>query len=237
MKPLIGITAVRGEETGYYEATGRLFDYSMQSYQAVIRRFGAIPVLIPAMAEATGDKEYADRLLSKLDGLYFSGGGLRIGGKAALPTLYEQQPLRSAWEDFLMKEAYERDIPTIGVCRGYQMMAVALGGSMDTVRIPEHKQEAPYGRGCHTVYLKADSKLAAAVGPEPWFTNSIHVERLKEIPENFIVSAQTEDGSCEAIEATNRKFFLGTQFHPELMPDDPRSARYFSFFLSACSEK
>lgn len=51
--------------------------------------------------------------------------------------------------------------------------------------------------------MDANSKLAGTVGSKPWFSNSIHVERLKKIPENFIVYAQTEDGSCEAIEATN----------------------------------
>lgn len=235
MRPVIGITAVRGEETGYSEATGRLFDYSMRSYGDVIARFGGIPLLIPAVEGAAGDRAFAEKLLSRLDGLYFSGGGFRVGGSAGLPTLYEQQPVRSAWEDFLMKEAYERDVPTIGVCRGYQMMAVALGGSMDTVRLPEHRQTIPYDRGSHWVTLEKSGRLASLVGAEPWLTNSLHVERVKELPEGFIVSAAAADGSCEAIEATDRKFFMGTQFHPELMPDDPRSALYFRAFIRACS--
>lgn len=238
MRPVIGITCPRGEETGFSEATGRFFDYLQHSYSAVIHRFGGIPVLLPALETMPGDPEYADALLERLDGLYFTGGGGRIGGGplSETPALYSQQPLRSAWEDLLMKRAYERDVPTIGVCRGHQMMAVALGGGMDGVRMAEHLQDAPYDRGVHTVYLEEGSRLAELVGGEPWLTNSIHVERVRDVPEGFIVSARTADGSCEAIEAVDRRFFIGTQFHPELMPEDPRSARYFRGFISACSE-
>lgn len=236
-KPMIGITCPWSKETWGEEDFKSTYDYAGRGYTSAIYRAGGIPVLIPPVAEAE-DLESCQALLQNLDGLYFSGGGdVRRKNGAVIPCLYDQQPTRSCWEDKLMKAAYEKDIPVLGVCRGYQMMAVAFGGAMDTVRLPEHLQSAPYSRGIHTVSVAPGSVLAKTAGDGDWFVNSIHVERIKNAPDGFLVSAWAEDGSIEAIEAVNKRFFLGTQFHPELMVEDVRAQNVLRAFVAAAKCK
>ena len=234
MKPIIGITCPWSEETWGETIGNGGFDYAGRAYSDAIYAAGATPILIPVVEKYEDIEKHAAEIFDIVDGLYFSGGG---NGKPrennALPTLYNQQPLRSAWEDCLMKRAYEENIPTLGVCRGYQMMAVALGGSMDTVRMPEHKQTIPYSQGIHNVVITPDSHMEKIVGSDMWFVNSIHVERICNLPEKFVASAVAEDGSIEAIEATDKTFFMGTQFHPELMRDDARAKEIFKAMIAA----
>lgn len=235
MKPVIGITCPWSSETWGPGEQGRSYDYAGRDYSAAIYRAGGIPLLIPAIAEEADLEAHAKRLLQTVDGLYFSGGGDRRGTRNVqeIPTLYNQQPTRSQWEDTLLKLAYEQDIPCFGVCRGYQMMAVAFGGAMDTHRLPEHKQTIPAHLGIH--HVQPASLLAEFVGSEPWFVNSLHVERVRDVPEGFVVAAKAGDGSIEAIAAAGKRFFLGTQFHPELMPEDPRSQAIFRGFIAAAA--
>ena len=234
MKPIIGITCPWSEETWGETIGNGGFDYAGRAYSNAIYAAGGIPLLIPVVENREDIKEHAAEIFDIVDGLYFSGGGNGKPRKGnALPTLYNQQPVRSLWEDYLMMLAYEKDIPTLGVCRGYQMMAAALGGAMDTVRMPEHKQTIPYNRGIHNVVITPDSLMEKIVGSDMWFVNSIHVERIGTLPEGFVVSATAEDGSIEAIEATDKTFFMGTQFHPELMRDDERAGEIFKTMINA----
>ena len=154
--------------------------------------------------------------------------------KQKLP-LYEQQPVRSEWEDCLLKKAYELDIPVLGACRGHQMITVALGGSLDKDFYPPHRQTQPYHEGHHTVKIAEGSLLDKLAGTEDWFVNSIHTQKVETAPPGFIISARTEDGSAEAVESTEKTFFLGTQFHPELMPENPRSQAIFRGFIAAAA--
>jgi putative glutamine amidotransferase len=237
MRPIIGITCPWSEETWGPKETNRGYDYAGRDYQAAIYEAGGLPILIPSIAAEDDLKACAEQFLQTVDGMYFTGGGDRKSNRkvSEIPTLYNQQPVRSRWEDILLKVAYEQDIPCIGVCRGYQMMAVAFGGAMDPIRLPEHKQTVPYSIGIHTVAPSA--LLAEVVGSEPWLVNSIHVERVEVVPEGFTVAARAEDGSIEAISATHKRFFLGTQFHPELMTQDPRSRVFFQGFLDAARQR
>ena len=238
MNPVIGITCPWSEETWGVGEQGRTYDYAGRDYSAAIYQAGGLPVLIPAIADEEDLEAHADRVLQAVDGLYFTGGGDRKGNRtiAEIPTLYNQQPTRSCWEDVLLKMAYARNVPCFGVCRGYQMMAVAFGGAMDTLRLPEHRQTIPADQGIHNVYPTPDTLLAKVVGEDPWFVNSLHVERVSVIPEGFVAAARAEDGSIEAIAATAKTFFMGTQFHPELMPRDPKSQLIFRRFVEAAAK-
>lgn len=233
MKPIIGISCAWSEETWGPTAAAGGYDYVGRGYVEAIYRAGGIPVLIPPVADEADLEEYALATLKTVDGLYFSGGGNVTKRKSIdeIPTLYEQQPTRARWEDYLLKLAYKEDVPTLGVCRGYQMMAVAFGGEIDTVRLPEHKQTVPFDQGIHDVSIAAGSVLAQIVGEERWHVNSIHVERVKRVPDGFAAVAWADDGSIEALEAQGKAFFMGTQFHPELMPDDPLAQRVINAFV------
>lgn len=234
MKPIIGITCPWSEETWGETIGFGGYDYAGRAYSNAIFAAGGMPVLIPVAHKSEDIENHAAQILGFVDGLYFTGGGnVKKQYGSILPRLYDQQSDRSAWEDCLMKKAYEKNIPVLGVCRGYQMMAVALGGAMDTVRLPEHKQTIPFNEGIHNVDISPDSHLANIVGGEAWFVNSIHVERVASLPKNFIASATSKDGTVEAIEATDKTFFMGTQFHPEFMTDDCRAKEIFKAFIAS----
>ena len=236
MRPFIGITCPWSDET--WGDTVSDYDYVGRDYVRAIEEAGGIPILIPAIAQGAQIQPRIQELFSVLQGLYFTGGGnvrkKRSDGKT--PTLYEQQPARSAWEDALMRAAYEADLPVLGACRGHQMMAVALGGEMDTETFPCHLQTVPYHEPVHAVKIAPDSLLAQIVGEEDWQVNSIHVQRVKNLPAGFEVAAWAEDGSIEAICATDRRFFLGTQFHPEQLPDDRRARALIAAFIEAAKK-
>ncbi len=233
MKPIIGITCPWSEETWGKTVDGEGFDYAGRAYSAAIIEAGGMPVLIPVYNDEATMNAHAEEVLSLVDALYFTGGGNRKSGLTpALLTLFEQQPSRSRWESVLIKKAYERDLPCLGVCRGHQMMALLLGGTMDTERFPHHKQTEPSDQGSHNIAIATESKLAKILGNEDWFVNSIHVERVKSLPDGFITSAIADDGTIEAIESTEKTFFMSTQFHPELMPQDERSKKLFRAFVN-----
>ena len=233
MKPVIGITCPWSSETWGPNAKGGTYDYAGRTYSEAVYRAGGVPLLIPALLGDTDPEEHATQILDLVDGLYFTGGGDRTLQSPQPLPLYEQQPSRSSWEAALMKLAYERNVPCLGACRGYQMMAVVFGGAMDPVRWPEHKQTIPYHMGIHDVIPQG--LLADLVGSESWCVNSIHVERVMTIPEGFSEAARTGDNTLEAIYADHKDFFLGTQFHPELMPEDPRSQIIFNQFIKAAA--
>ena len=238
MRPIIGISCAWSEETWGPTAAVGGYDYVGRAYVEAIYKAGGIPVLLPPIPDESDIEQYAQMILDNVDGLYFSGGG-NVKGKSIteIPTLYEQQPTRARWEDALLKLAYEQDVPTLGVCRGYQMMAVAFGGEMDTVRLPEHKQMVPSDQGVHDVSIAAGSVLAAIVGEGKWHVNSIHVERVKRVPEDFEAVAWADDSSIEALAAVKKTFFMGTQFHPELMFTDLRAQSVLGAFVRAAKKR
>ena len=117
------------------------------------------------------------------------------------------------------------------------MMAIALGGEMDTVRMPSHQQTTPANEVCHSIKVAEGSLLAKTIGTQHWLVNSLHVERVMTVPEGFIASARADDGSIEAIESLEKTFFMGTQFHPELMPEDVRAQNILRAFVAAAKNR
>ena len=234
MKPLIGVTAVWSTEMGLCGMTDE-FDYVGCSYTQALRKAGGIPVLMPPPKDTETDLDaYADEILSHLDGVYFSGGG-SVGKRVSrgpLP-LYEQQPVRSRWEDILLKKAYALDIPILGACRGHQMITEALGGKLHKEFFPDHRQTNPRHKGHHMVQITPGSLLGSIVGEEDWFVNSLHTQKTEIAPAGFIVSARTENGDVEAIESTEKTFVIGTQFHPEMMIYDPRAEKVLQAYIAA----
>ena len=235
MRPLIGITAPRSEETGHTERTNKIYDFAQRSYTSQIFLAGGLPVLIPSVAES--DEEYVQQLLSRVDGLYLTGGGKLPNPGARPMPLFEQQPERSAWEAKLIHAAFERDLPVLGVCRGHQMIAAVLGGSIDPQRYPAHKQEPPYDEGVHIIHPVSGTAFAKIVGEEDWLVNSIHVQRVGKIPAGFTVAACSDDGTVEAMCAERKRFFLSTQFHPELMPRSERAQKVLRAFVKAAADR
>ena len=137
-------------------------DYFLRrQYCDAVARAGGVPVILPPVPS---DVEIAENVIGSIDGLLLSGGGdiepERFGVYDYDASLVgEPSPERDAYELALARRAYERDLPTLGICRGIQTMAVALGGSLH-LDIPNHKQSLPRPEPSHEIAIAPDSRLA-----------------------------------------------------------------------------
>ena len=221
-QPVIGITANYGEQTaklaeGYYK---RLISA------------GATPLIIPPSA----DKDMLLTLLNRIDGLLLSGGAdinPLFMGEEPQPQLGGINDERDLPELLITRLAFNRQMPILGICRGIQVMAVALGGRMaQHISTPiKHSQDAGRTVATHSVTIDPDTTLYniyEEFGPfipkdEPYpatvAVNSFHHQAVSEAGPHFRVSARAADGTIEAIESCEHKPFVGVQWHPECLAD------------------
>ena len=178
-----------------------------------------------------------------LDGLMLAGGG------DVHPALFADAPKvgypydlgREAMELSWLRRARAADLPTLGVCRGAQLMNVAAGGAlhMDVAaafprtRYPGHWLEQLVFR--KPVRVAPGSCLAASAGDEDLWVNSIHRQAIERLGEGLVVTAQEPNGAIQAIEDPSRRFWLGLQFHPEFLFYRRRTRRIFRAFVQAAA--
>ena len=216
-RPLIGLTTYREEATwGVWRTPA---DVLPAVYSKAIEEAGGIPVLLPpTSAEAASD------VVRRLDGLVIS------GGADVSPERYGEQPHartsswrddRDAWELALAEQARPVDLPTLGVCRGMQVMAVGSGGRLDQ-HVPDvvgHEQHGPApGRfGTTSVAVAEDTLLHSLVG-DRLEVHCHHHQAVRTHP-GFEPVAWAPDGTLEAFESAEERFCLGVQWHPEMAVD------------------
>ena len=210
--PLIGITGNFGEK-GCELAEG---------YYLSVVKAGGTPVAIPPH----NDKEALVTLLETLDGILFSGGGdinPLLLGEEPLPQLHSVCPKRDEAELFLAREAFHRQIPMLGICRGIQVMAAALDGKVfqdiyvqgEGAKI-KHSQDMPRHNVSHTVNIEEGSMLQSIFGNKQTLpVNSFHHQAVSDPGPHLKVSALSPDGIIEAVESSEHKALLGIQWHPE----------------------
>ncbi len=221
MPPFIGVTSAWSFETYPTSNSDESYIYAGKPYSDVVFKGGGIPVMLLPPFE---DDAFARviHLLDRIDGLLLTGGGSGFAKRKnpySLPSqeLSQQQPKRYAFESILIKEAWKRDMPVLGICRGHQMIAEVLGGTIKRGSIEGHRVDSGSGKESmnHDVSLVPDTKLAATCGSSAWCVNSFHIQVVENIPPGFRVAAWSHDGFIEAIEAIDKEFFVGVQFHPE----------------------
>ena len=191
-----------------------------QAYYMSVVEAGGTPVVIPSY----DDEKALVSLLDTLDGIVLS------GGADIDPDYLGEEPLdcvsinprRDAQELMLVRLAVDRQIPVLGICRGIQVLAAALGGklyqdikSQHDKECIEHSQTIARGLPSHDVRLVKDSLLYGLFGKEVLAVNSFHHQAVKEAPEGFRVTAMAPDGIIEGIESTAFRPILGVQWHPE----------------------
>lgn len=225
MKTLIGITMqpVKGAQQ------------LNERYITSILAAGGIPLCIPNTTPIGA-------IISRLDGL------LVIGGDDIHPQLFNEAPHRSlGYVDIMrdesdiaaVKAALSQQMPLLAICRGAQVLNVALGGSLyqdipnQLPQAIQHKQAASRSTHIHPIHLVAQTKLAAIVHHDSIMTNSFHHQAVKEVARSLIVSATTCDGVIEAIEHPDMPFCVGVQWHPEELHDEA-SKQLFQAFIEAC---
>ena len=228
-KPVIGITA------NYAEGEARLMD---RYYKQVVSA-GGVPVLIPPVA----DKDVIINTLKSIDGLLLTGGGdinPLWSGEQPSPQLHGVNNVRDLPELLITKLAYNRQIPMLGICRGMQTLATALGGkvmqdieedfkkqqkaglSADTEPL-KHSQDGDRDMLSHVVNISEGSELQEIYeGASSIYVNSFHHQAVKETGPCFHVTATAPDGVIEAMESTEYKSVLGVQWHPEWLMSDGR---------------
>ena len=231
MKPIIGITFSSSRIIG-----------TTQNYIRAIEKFGGIPRrLYPGISE----DEYTD-----INGLLLS------GGPDIDPVYYGEEEHetadinadRDALELPLFEWAIEKDLPVFGICRGIQVMNVAIGSSLYQ-DIPSqftdsltHKIVKTSDDSWHNIKIQPSSLLNKITGDTSVEVNSRHHQSLKVIGDGFTVAAQSEDGIIEAIEDRSKRFMIGVQYHPERMFKRQGSselkrhaAKLFEAFIRAAS--
>ncbi len=240
MRPLIGIPCAGNlrSRTNYRRfAIGK-------SYCHAIELAGGAPVLIPLLE----DEQALQAVYAQLDGLLLAGGG------DIEPRHFSQKPLtrlggvdrsRDRVELLLTRRAFEDDLPILAICRGVQMLAVALGGTLIQdipAQIPgalRHDYHHGHARNYlgHEIAVERGTRLADILATETTGVNSLHHQSVQSTPPAIRVAARAPDGVIEAIEAPGRRFALGVQWHPEeLRDDDPRMARLFTTLVEVAAE-
>jgi putative glutamine amidotransferase len=218
---LIGITCSRqiAGSWGAYD-TGHPMDYAFDDYSRAVLHCGGGPVLIPTAQ----DDRSLPGLLDRLDGILLTGGPdvhPRFYREAPLPRLGDLDEELDRTELAVTRAALERNMPLFAVCRGIQVLNVALGGTLiqDIATQVEgainHVQQAPKHVTTHEVRLEPGSMLAGILKRRTLQVNGKHHQAVKEVAPGLDVAARAPDRVIEAVECPDRPFVLGVQWHPE----------------------
>ncbi len=239
-RPVIGITGNYADQTctlaeGYYQS---------------VLKAGGIPVIIPPRYVEEGD-DCSDLtgVLDNIDGIVFSGGGdpnPLLFGEEPVVQLHSITPERDLQELKLVRMAYDRQIPMLGICKGIQMINAALGGTLyqDIHSQKEggvwvkHSQDEDRRFPSHTVKVENGTLLHKLFGRDTLQVNSFHHQACKDIAPCLRLSAISPDGIIEAIESNEYKSILGVQWHPEtfVLRDSDEMMPIFHWLIGEAQE-
>jgi putative glutamine amidotransferase len=240
MQPLIAITCSRvtGGAWGAY-SLGHFMDYTYTEYSRAVLHSGGAPVIIPAAQ----DKESLQTILSSARGLILTGGPdvhPRIYGEEPLSGLGQVDDALDRMELQAALLAVERDLPVLAICRGIQVLNVALGGTLFqdiASQVPEsicHTPKTDKAVNTHTVQIADGTRLQGLFGKNEIWVNGQHHQAVKGLASGLAVAARAKDKIIEAVEHPGKRFVIGVQWHPEgTWQDDPYSQKLFSAFLEA----
>jgi putative glutamine amidotransferase len=230
MRPLIAISATAED------AKVRL----SLNYVRSIEGAGLLPLIVPPLADPTT----AAALVAVCQGLLLTGGEdvdpARYGA-VAHPTTGAPNVPRDATELALFAAARERRIPVLGICRGIQLINVALGGTLvqdlpsERPSSIQHDQPEAANARTHGIRLVAKSRLHAAVGTDELTVNSYHHQAVDRVADGLTVTATAPDGVIEGVEGTEGPWLVAVQWHPEDLTTDiqPWDRGLFKAFAEA----
>lgn len=231
MKPVIAIVSL-------YDAQKESY-WMLPGYALAIAQAGGAPVILPPTPDGVLIRQFA----TQFDGFLFP------GGQDLSPKLYpgehedycgELCPQRDDMEPALFLEVLSQRKPVLGICRGIQMMNVALGGTLyqdipkEYPSLLEHHETPPYDKVAHKVTLVHGTPLSHAVEAEEMGVNSYHHQAVRQLGRNLQSAAMSPDGLVEAVYHTEQSFCLGVQWHPEFSYlVDENSRKLFQAFVQA----
>ncbi|MFI6286319.1 gamma-glutamyl-gamma-aminobutyrate hydrolase family protein [Streptomyces sp. NPDC051018] len=211
--PLIGVTTYLDQAAwGVWKMPAALLP---AAYPALVQRAGGLVAMLPPDAGATA----AEAVVARLDGLVVAGGAdvepVRYGAEPH-PRTGPPARERDAWELALIHAALASGTPLLGICRGMQLLNVALGGTLRQ-HLEGHIKDIGV-IGAHTVTPVPDT-LYASVVPEPALVPTYHHQAVDRTATGLTVSAYADDGTVEAVEQAGGGWTLGVQWHPEMGED------------------
>ena len=218
---------------------------------------GAAPLILPAIGNSIGGKGFSIKsIASKIDGLLLTGSPTHVnpanynGKREFEDALLDDN--RDATSLQLLRDAMELDIPTLAICRGFQELNVACGGTLHQFvhrqpgkfdhREPEQYRVDPDAKGVIAQYEHQAHNIRTQPGglfeklglPQKFMTNSLHTQGVDKVGKGLFVEGICEDGLVEAVSVPGRHFFLGVQWHPEGdYRINPVSKKIFEAFASA----
>ncbi|MEU0178199.1 gamma-glutamyl-gamma-aminobutyrate hydrolase family protein [Streptomyces massasporeus] len=210
---MIGVSTYleSGARWGVWELEAALLPVG---YPRLIQRAGGLAAMLPP-----DDTRYAAEAVARLDGLVIAGGPdvepVRYGAERE-PRTGPPAPERDAWELALIEAALAARVPLLGICRGMQLLNVALGGTL--VQHIDGHAEAVGVFGGHAV-KPVPGSLYAGVVPEETFVPTYHHQAVDRLGEGLVPSAYAADGTVEAVELPSADWVLGVQWHPEMGED------------------
>lgn len=236
LPPRVGITTYR--EQAAFGVWSEPADLLPTTYADAILDAGGVPMLLPPAAAGPAINLAADAVLEGLHGLVLS------GGADVDPARYDAarnehtgpaRPDRDAWEIALAAAALRVDVPMLGVCRGMQVLAVALGGTLvqhlpDAVGNDSHRPTVGI-HGRHQVRLADGSRIAEWLG-ERTDVATYHHQSVDRLPTSVVANGWAEDGTVEAFEVCEATWAIGVQWHPEVHD----GLRLFSALVDASRE-
>ena len=236
MKPVIAVSAQTAISDSKHYGEQRLtslYDLYVNSLEAA----GALPVVL-----AHGDPADVPALLDRFDALVMPGGGdidpTTYGEGRDAENLYGIRPESDLFEIALVREAAARKLPVLGICRGLQVINVALGGTLHQ-DLPEHPQDL-MGRafaGHYRTRIEPDTRLRHVVGNDELVVNSLHHQGVKDLGEGLVVAAAAADGVVESVESVDPDWeMIAVQWHPECLRSD-HSAAIFEWVAAAAATR
>lgn len=235
--PLVGVPCFSAERAG----SQRPIYGNNQTYLRALIAAGVTPLMIPPGLDTAA----LEALCARLDGLLLTGGAdidpARYG-EERLPACGELEPERDELELALTQLALDRDLPTLGICRGMQTLNVACGGALYqdiTTQRPDALTHAwsstPRTHLAHSVTVSPDSRLREILGADEFAVNSLHHQAVSRPGAGVRLVAWAPDGVAEGMELPERRFAVAVQYHPEeLVETDALSRRLFAAFAQAC---
>ncbi|MBC8162888.1 MAG: gamma-glutamyl-gamma-aminobutyrate hydrolase family protein [Roseiflexaceae bacterium] len=236
-RPVIAIPASTAPEPWYSPS----FTLPV-SYLRAVEAAGAVPLLI----QPTADLEILESLYSRCDGLLLAGGEdihPSNYGAAPHPKLELTNTQRDAAELWLARRALAEGMPIFGICRGIQLLNVAMGGTLYQDLAAERPGPIDHAAGdacrdfrllSHPIELAADSWTAELLGTASLAVNSLHHQAIRDVAPGLRAVGYAPDGLIEAVEGAGSGFIAAVQSHPELIwqDADPRWAQVFAGFVA-----
>lgn len=213
--PRIGLTGITRAVSGT-ERTG-----VNAAYVRAVVRSGGVPLVLSPLSGVA----HTGTLLDAMDGLVLTGGedmDPALYGQAPHPQLGNVDPVRDAFELALFRDAEARGMPVLAICRGIQLVNVALGGTLwqdipsERPDALDHSPSSARDSRTHPVELVAGSRLAKALGTSRCDVNSFHHQSIRDLAPGLVITARAPDGEIEGVErARSDPWLLAVQWHPE----------------------